>query len=183
VKRLPAGAGGLARTWAVPTTVAILLSAVAIGAVLGYRHLQAPPAGGSSLAELALARLDGQGSKRISDFRGRPLVVNFFASWCPACVTELPSFERAAHDYSGRIAFLGVNEQDDPSAGLKLAREAKLTYPLVSDTRDNRLFRLLHGTGMPTSVFLASDGGIRLTYSGELSEELLRQRLNDLAVN
>ena len=172
---------GLARTWAAPTAVAILLSAVAVGAALGYRHLVAAPSAGNSRSELALPRLDGDGSKRISDFRGRPLVVNFFASWCPACITELPGFERAAHDYSGRIAFLGVNEQDDPAAGLKLAREAKLTYPLVRDTGDNRLFRLLHGAGMPTTVFLTSDGSVRLTYSGELSEELLRQRLNDLA--
>lgn len=173
---------GLARSWAAPAAVALLLSAVAVGGVLGYRHLQGSPAGGSALSDVELMRLGGQGSVRVSDFRGRPLVVNFFASWCPACITELPSFERAAQDYSGRVAFLGVDEQDDAAAGLSLARDARVTYPLVQDTSDGRLFRLIHGTGMPTTVFLDSNRTIRQVYSGELSGELLRQRLNDLFV-
>ncbi len=171
---------GLARGWAAPAAVALLLSATAVGGVLGYRHLQGSPAKGSAFAEVELTSLGGDGSVRLSDFRGRPLVVNFFASWCPACITELPTFERVAQDYRGRVAFLGVDEQDDPAAGLSLARDARVTYPLVQDTSDNRLFRLMHGTGMPTTVFLASNGTVRQAYSGELSGELLRQRLNDV---
>lgn len=66
-------------------------------------------------------------------------------------------------------------------AGLKLAQDAGVSYPLVQDTGDNRLFRLIHGTGMPTTVFLTSCGSIRQVYRGELSGELLRQRLNDLS--
>lgn len=173
---------GLARSWAGPAAVALLLSAVAVGGVLGYRHLQGSAAGGPASSEVELMRLGGQGSVRLSDFRGRPLVVNFFASWCPACITELPTFERATHDYRGQVTFLGVDEQDDAAAGLRLARDAGVTYPLVKDTSDNRLFRLMRGTGMPTTVFLTSNGSIRQVYSGELSDELLRQRLKDLLV-
>jgi cytochrome c biogenesis protein CcmG/thiol:disulfide interchange protein DsbE len=117
---------------------------------------------------------------RLADFRGRPLVVNFFASWCPACAAELPTFAKAAEDYRGRIAFLGVDELDDAAAGLKLALEAGITFPLGRDTNDNLLFRLVHGAGMPFSVFLSADGSVRQTYSGPLSGDLLRQRLNDL---
>ena len=171
---------GRTRTWAVPAVVAVLLSAVAVGGVLGYRHLQGSAAGTTAISDLELKSLGGNESVRLSDFRGRPLVVNFFASWCPACITELPSFERAAQTYRGRVAFLGVDEQDDAAAGLKLARGAGVSYRLVQDTGDNRLFRLIHGTGMPTTVFFASDGSIRQVYSGALSGELLRQRLNDL---
>ena len=171
---------GLARGWAATAGAALLLSAAAAGGVLGYRHLQGSAAGGSSLWTVELARLDGPGRVRLADFRGRPLVVNFFASWCPACEAELPAFQKAAEDYRGRIAFLGVDEQDDAAAGLKLARAAKLTYPLGRDRTDNLFFRLVHGTGMPFSVFLAADGSVRQTYSGPLSDELLRQRLNDM---
>ena len=173
---------GLARSWAAPIALALLLSAVAVGGVLGYRHIEASHAGGSSLSEVELARLGGHGSVRLSDFRGRPLVVNFFASWCPACITELPNFERAAQDYSGRVAFLGVDEQDNAAAGMRLARDAKVTYPLVQDTSDNQLFRLFQGAGMPTTVFLTANGSVRQTYSGELSADLLRERLNNLAL-
>jgi thiol-disulfide isomerase/thioredoxin len=172
---------GTARTWAIPATLALLLSGVAAASVLAYRHLERPDTGGSSLATLSMTRLDGHGVMRVGDFKGRPLVLNFFASWCPACVSELPTFERASQDYRGRIAFLGIDEQDDPSAGLRLAQSAKVTFPLVRDTNDNRLFRLVHGAGMPTSVFLAPDGSVWQTYSGPLSDDLLRQRLDELA--
>ena len=71
---------GLARSWAALIALALLLSAGAVGGVHGYRHVEASRAVGSSLSEVELPRLSGHGSVRLSDFRGRPLVVNFFAS-------------------------------------------------------------------------------------------------------
>lgn len=63
---------------------------------------------------------------------------------------------------------------------MRLTRDAKVTYPLVQDTSDNQLFRLFRGTGMPTTVFLTANGSVQQTYSGELSADLLRERLNNL---
>lgn len=63
---------GLARSWAALIALALLLSAGAAGGVLGYRHVEASRAGGSSLSEVELPRLSGHGSVRLSDFRGRP---------------------------------------------------------------------------------------------------------------
>ena len=57
---------------------------------------------------------------------------------------------------------------------MRLARDAKVTYPLVQDTSDNQLFRLFGGTGMPTTVFLTANGSVQQTHSGELSADLLR---------
>jgi thiol-disulfide isomerase/thioredoxin len=165
----------VARTWAAPGLAAVILSVIAVGGVLGYRALH--PEKPESLVEIRLARLGQGGSVRLADLHGRPAVVNFFASWCPACVGELPILEKASQDYSGRVSFLGVDERDDAGSGLKLAREARLSYPLASDTADNRLFRLAGAAGMPTTIFVRADGGVHHVYSGALTDEFLRQRI------
>lgn len=165
-----------APAWAAPGLAAVILSAIAVGGVLGYRALhQEKP---ESLAHIRLMRLGQGGSVRLADLQGRPAVVNFFASWCPACISELPILEKASQDYAGRVTFLGVDERDSAGSGLQLAREARLSYPLASDTVDGRLFRLAGAAGMPTTIFVRADGGVHQVYSGALTDELLRQRID-----
>ncbi len=164
--------------WAKTLVLVLVLSAVAVGGVLSYRHFEAPAP--QSATTLQLARLDGPGSKRIADWRGTPVVVNLFASWCPSCLAEMPSFERASHDYAGRVAFVGVDSQDSTSAGLRLARQLGITYPLLADTSSADLYRLLQGQGMPVTAFIRKDGTLKQVYSGELDDTLLRQLIDQL---
>ena len=146
--------------------------------MLGYRQLQS--ASNPSATSLVLDRLDGPGSKRLSDWHGTPLVVNLFASWCPACLTELPAFESVSHDYAGRIAVVGVDTRDSPSSGLSLARQLGVTYPLFSDTDRADLYAAFGGQGMPVTAFIDRDGNVKQVYSGELSGALLRQLIDKL---
>ncbi len=164
--------------WGKTLVVVLVLSAVAVGGVLGYRHFEAPAP--QSATTLQLARLDGPGSKRIADWGGTPVVVNLFASWCPSCLAEMPSFERASHDYAGRVAIVGVDSQDSTSAGLRLARQLGITYPLLADTSNADLYRLLQGQGMPVTAFIRKDGTLKQVYSGELDDALLRQLIDQL---
>src|SRR5262249_54622845 len=78
---------GLARSWAAPIALALLLSAGAVGGVLGYRHVEASRAGGSSLSEVELARLGGHGSVRPPGFPPPPPPVNLFPSSFPPLIT------------------------------------------------------------------------------------------------
>lgn len=158
--------------------LALALSAVAVAGVLGYRHFESVPA--PSATTLQLARLDGQGSRSLADWHGTPVVVNLFASWCPSCLTEMPFFERASHDYAGRVVIVGVDSQDTPAAGLSLARQLGVTYPLLADTSHADLYALLQGQGMPLTAFIRSDGTVERVYNGELDEALLRQPIDQL---
>jgi len=158
--------------------LALVLSAVAVAGVLGYRHIESTSA--KSVTTLELARLDGPGTSRLADWHGTPLVVNLFASWCPACLTEMPALERASHDYAGRAAFVGVDSQDSSAAGLKLARQLGTTYPLLADTNHADLYALLQGQGMPVTAFIDRDGTVKRVYSGELDAALLRQLIDQL---
>jgi len=158
--------------------LALILSAVAVGGVLGYRHFESTSA--KSVTTLQLARLDGPGTSRLADWHDTPLVVNLFASWCPACLTEMPAFERASRDYAGRVIIVGVDSQDTPTDGLRLARQLGTTYPLLIDTTHADLYGLLHGQGMPVTAFIDRDGTVKRVYSGELDAALLRQLIDQL---
>lgn len=156
----------------------LILSIVAVAGVLVYRHLESPPA--PSPTSVELAHLDGPGAARLSDWNGTPLVVNLFASWCPACATEMPAFERVSRDYAGRVIVVGVDSQDSPTAGQSLARETGVTYTLLADTKNSDLYRLLQGEGMPVTAFINRKGEVARVYSGELDEALLRQLIDQL---
>ena len=158
--------------------LALVLSVAAVAGVLGYRHLESIP--GQSATTLQLVRLDGAGTGRLADWRGTPVVVNLFASWCPSCLSEMPAFERASHDYAGRVVIVGVDTQDAPGDGLRLARQLGITYPLLADTRHSELYSLLQGQGMPVTAFIGRDGKFKRIYSGELDEALLRQLIDQL---
>jgi len=163
--------------WRAPL-LTLMLSAVAVAGVLGYRHLESTS--GRSAITLQLSRLDGPGTGRLADWHGTPVVVNIFASWCPSCLSEMPAFERASHDYAGRATIVGVDSQDSPVAGLRLARQLGITYPLLVDTGNADLYSLLRGEGMPVTAFIGRDGVVKRVYSGELDEALLRQLIDQL---
>lgn len=164
--------------WRCAVLLTLVLSVVAVVGVLGYRHLESVPR--QSATTLELVRLDGPGSKRLSDWHGTPVVVNLFASWCPACVTEMPSLQKASHDYAGRAVIVGVDSQDSPAAGLSLAHQLGITYPLLVDTSRADLYASLGGQGMPVTAFIGRDGTVRQTYNGELDSALLKQLTDQL---
>ena len=110
--------------------------------------------------------LDLKGKEhRFDDFRGMPLLVNFWATWCLPCVVELPSLQRFANHYKGRIAVIGV------------ALEPQKTAPEIArflEIREMGDFAgyYYNGTGMdvrglPTSVLLDENGHILYRFEGE----------------
>ena len=160
--RAPSWAGGVIAT--------VMLSTVAVGGVLFYRaHEQHP----TLYATAELPSLDGRGTIRLADMRGHPLVLNFFASWCPACIAEMPVLDRTYRQARGKLYVVGVDEQDTLADGLALARRVGVSYPLAVDS-GNRLYQKLEGEGLPITAFFRADGSLARVYDGELDEELLR---------
>lgn len=133
-----------------------------------------------ALPDVALERLDGNGTLRPSELRGTPAVVNFWASWCEPCVDELPVLARAAADLDPQVAFLGVDVQDQVAKARELAADSGVRYRLVQDPR-GEFYADIGGVGMPTTLFVDDEGTVVYRHTGELSAarlaELLREHL------
>ena len=127
---------------------------------------------GTPAPDVELASFSGE-TYSLERFVGRPLVLNFWASWCAPCASEMPDFERVHHDLEGEVAFLGVNQRDVRDGALDLAEATGVTYPLAYDPR-GEIFDAFGAPGMPTTVFIASDGTVVEVVPGQLSAGLLR---------
>lgn len=115
----------------------------------------------------------------LSDFDG-PLVLNFWASWCPACIAELPDFEAVSQSVGDEVTFVGMNVlPDDRAAAEALIAETGVTYQLAEDS-GGAMYNEFGGIAMPTTVFIGANGEILDVHSGTIFEEDLRDRISEL---
>ncbi|MDE0194687.1 MAG: TlpA disulfide reductase family protein [bacterium] len=109
----------------------------------------------------------------LADLAGTPAVINFWASWCPPCITEMPAFEAVHVELAPQVAFLGFNVGDEPGAARELAERTGVTYPLAEDP-DSSIFQAFGGFGMPTTVLVDAQGMIVHMISSRLRAQDLR---------
>lgn len=106
----------------------------------------------------------------LADHADIPMVVNFWASWCPPCVAEMPDLEAVHQATAGQVAFVGVNTQDSPDAAARLVEETGVSYDLVRDP-DGGLFRALEVFGMPSTFYVDADGVIVGRHTGLITRD------------
>jgi cytochrome c biogenesis protein CcmG/thiol:disulfide interchange protein DsbE len=149
---------------------------------------EAPPAPAFSLEVLwpradtwpAAARrrlLDSRLEPR--ELRGRPVVLNFWASWCIPCRDEAPILNASAREHAGDVVFLGINIQDLRPDALAFSREFDTPYVSVRD-RGNRTYEDYGLTGVPESYFLDATGRIVIHIPGPVSRRTLEQAIAEL---
>ncbi|HMK09965.1 MAG TPA: TlpA disulfide reductase family protein, partial [Acidimicrobiales bacterium] len=150
--------------------IGVLVTAVVIIALVLFNEsddkgdkattLGAIPTATSEHGEIApsgeFERFDGT-KATFTDYRGTPLVVNFFASWCAPCVREMPDLQKVHSALGDKVAFLGMNNQDRASDGEAIAKQAGVTYDLARDPNGDFL-SAFGGIVMPTTVFISADG-------------------------
>ena len=129
-------------------------------------------------ADFTLQLFDG-GSFRLSEHRGAPVIVNFFASWCIPCIAEAPALEAVFQEYRGRgVKVLGIAVQDTESKAMGFVKEHGLTFPAGLDAGE---IKESYGVfGVPTTFFIDKEGFIRYTHAGRVTEDLLRHELEKL---
>ena len=133
-----------------------------------------------SAPDLRLARLGAQGVARAADWRGKVVVVNFWASWCTPCRDESPLLERWQKRLAGEGAtVLGVDTQDVASDALGFARKMKLTYPLLRD-RDGAAARSFGVTGYPETVVLDRRGRVAAVKRGPVDDAFMVETVTPL---
>ncbi len=180
--------GGGRRTLLVGLAVAVLVIA-SIAAVALTRDGDAalPTAGtggagrslaGAPLPELVLDGFDGDDPVALADYRGRPLVVNMWATWCAPCVAEMPDFAALSEELGEQVAILGVDTMDAPAAAEAFVEELGIPYDLAADPQA-RLFGAVGGYGMPTTLFVDPADTIVASHTGPYDLEGLRDAVQE----
>lgn len=162
-RRLKWGAGGV-----------VLVATVTLVTFAGLKAGFSGPEqarSGAPVPDLQMTDFDGE-ILALSDYKGTPLVVNFWASWCPSCVAEMPAFEKVYQSFRGSVEFIGINHSDTRSAAERLAEETGVTYRLAEDPR-GEVFAAFGGNGMPTTAFIDASGNVVDVIVGQFTEDIL----------
>jgi cytochrome c biogenesis protein CcmG/thiol:disulfide interchange protein DsbE len=118
------------------------IGAAAVVALLGYGLMTEGEANldlGESVPDKELATLDGSGTGRIADYRGRWVLVNLWASWCEPCREESPTLQRFHERHRNRdVTVVGINVQDNSDDARAFVRQYRLTYPQLRSVGDER---------------------------------------------
>ena len=115
----------------------------------------------------------------LADYRGRPVVLNFWATWCPPCRAEMPQFQATSSKFNGQAIVLGIDQGEPSSIVGDFGNSLGITYPLLID-QDNSVNRLYGISALPTTVFVDSQGLIREVYAGIVSQAVLEDRIERL---
>ena len=139
---------------------ALLLPAVAVISLLwvAVARRSGPPEPGEAAPKFTAPLLLGDGSLSLAELEGRPVVLNFWASWCPPCRDEAPLLRRAHEVYGDRVAIVGVDVKDSRTDAAAFAERYGLDYPLVRD--DGSIYADYGLTGQPETFFIDSEGTI-----------------------
>ncbi|ONH29920.1 oxidoreductase [Pseudofrankia asymbiotica] len=138
-----------------------------------------PPAERKPAPELAGDTLTGE-KLDVASLRGKPVVINFWASWCAPCREETPHLVELARQRPG-VEFVGVNEEPRTSPGLAFARDYSVSYPSISDKNGILSAGWPISLGLPSTVVLDAKGQIAARFTGPVSSEGLAGVLDQMA--
>ncbi len=115
----------------------------------------------------------------LRELRGTPVVVNYWATWCEPCKAEMPRLVAAHEKYKGRVAFLGIDVQDDPDAAVDFVRRYRMPFLSLAD-RGGDIRRKESILGLPVTQFYDADGDVAFVHNGEIRSDELEEKIEGL---
>lgn len=146
-----------------------------------YKPQQAQSVGSSQQEQKAAAPdftvYDEKGNKvKLSDFKGKPVVLNFWASWCPPCKGEMPHFDKAYESSKNDVVFLMVDltdgERETQEIAQKYVQDQGFRFPVYFD-KDQQAAAAYGITAIPDTFFIDKSGDVVKAYQGAIDEETL----------
>lgn len=136
---------------------------------------------GMPAPQFTLNTLDGK-PVALADLKGKPVLVNFWASWCPPCLAETPALIAAYNELkaeNSNFEFVGIGTSDDKENLVKFATNNKIPY-LVMDDSDSKVSDAFAVRGMPTTFFIDSAGIVRKVWPGEIKQDKVLELMRGL---
>lgn len=148
----------------------LLAALAALPALDGWSMGSRVPAVGTAAEDFVLVGLDGK-EQRLTQYRGKVVLVNFWATWCKPCTTEMPAMQ-AMYDKLRDKGFvvLAINELEDDAKVIEHIKRYGHTFPVLMD-RDNKVANQFGVFGLPVSVFIDEQGVVQEYIKGGLLTE------------
>jgi cytochrome c biogenesis protein CcmG, thiol:disulfide interchange protein DsbE len=150
---------------------------VRIGVLDPFRPEDGGPAPDFALVD---AR-DGKTVHRLSDYRGKVVVVNWYASWCGPCRAEIPDFQEAQDALGDEVVFLLINLQEDQAVAAGFLEDLDATLLAVLDS-EGKVAEHYRVRGMPTTFFIDREGNVSISGSGLVTRTALETELAKLGL-
>jgi cytochrome c biogenesis protein CcmG/thiol:disulfide interchange protein DsbE len=170
-----------ARIWSTGARVAVVLAVVGLISLLGWGlyQVQKKPLEKGIAPDFTLKSFDGQ-AYTLSQLRGKVVIINFWASWCPPCREEAAYLERTWRKYKDQdVIFIGVDYVDAEKPALAYIKEFDITYFNGPDL-GTRISQLYNIKGVPETYYVAKDGTLRGNHIGPLVEPQLDNKIDEL---
>ena len=174
--------------------MAIALAILAVGLALWFvassgAHLRGALAGstggtarlaiGAPAPDFVLTDLDG-GVVQLGALRGRPVVLNFWATWCAPCRIEMPEIARVHAQFRDQnLAVIGIDLQEEPETVRAAVARGQFPWTFAVDP-DGAVARTYQITSLPSTVFIDRAGIVRAVFVGATTQELLAQKVEAL---
>jgi cytochrome c biogenesis protein CcmG/thiol:disulfide interchange protein DsbE len=171
----PATRGGWLRRLSTARKISYLAALVALAVVVALIVTlaggQAKKAGPLPVAKsFSLAQLGQPGSRvTLASYAGHPVIINFFASWCPPCQRETPMLAKWYQSMHGRVRVLGIDSNDETAAALRFVAKTGVRYPVGSDPFPAKTTISYGVLGLPQTFFLNARHQIVLHVLGALT--------------
>ncbi len=130
------------------------------------------------VAAPAFTLIDSSGSTvSLEDLRGKPIVINFWATWCNFCVREMPHFEAAYDQYGEDVHFLMVNVQESPETANAFLDKNGYSFPVYYD-KTGRVYSTFGLSGLPATFFIDAEGNAIAQAKGAINQEMLQRGID-----
>jgi thiol-disulfide isomerase/thioredoxin len=140
--------------------------------------LTAGPQAGYLAPDFALESIQNQ-QIVLGDLRGQPLVINFWATWCPPCRAEMPHLDEASSKYEGQVRIIAIDQGESREQVEAFASEIGITFPLLVDEPSD-VSRVYGVRALPTTFFVDKNGIIVEVFTGTLNRAILEDRIGKM---
>lgn len=113
----------------------------------------------------------------LDDYRGKVVLVNFWATWCPFCLEEMPDLQKVSQEFKGDVVVLGINNMESPGQGESYVADLDVTYPVLYFPDDDEIVNAYDVFAMPTTYYLDRDGIVRVVWRGFDNLEGMRDKI------